>query len=379
MRSVMVTKFVPYPANSGGKLRSLAILRRLLDRGEVVLCCFDDDTSDADSLRRLGVDVRTVPWDTSIPNVVRGIAKARTGSAGRFWDRRLAALVRGATEEAQTDLLQVEYSQLAPYLNAGSARFKVLDYHNIESSLALSYARSSRELKARLAYVESVLLRRLEKQAAESADLVLVVSEQDRERLPGRAREVLVCPNGWDPGEVLPTAEQPVAAFVALMGWKPNADAAVWLVREVWPLVRAAVPDARLLLVGREPGRVVTELAAPDIEVTGTVPEIRPYLEQSMVALAPLLSGGGTRLKVLEALDAGRPLVSTSVGIDGLTDLIGKGVYVGDTPQEFARQMIDLFQHPARAREAGLEGAEAARNNYSWDGTLTSWYDRIAR
>ncbi|MCZ3388526.1 MAG: glycosyltransferase family 4 protein [Actinomycetia bacterium] len=375
----MVTKFVPYPANAGGRIRSLAILRRLLDQGEVVLCCFDDGSSDAAELRRLGIDVRTVPWDTSVPNVVRGIAKAHSGSAGRFWDRRLAALVRRACAEQPADLLQVEYSQLAPYLDVGSARLKVLDFHNIESSLALSFARSSRELKAWLAYPESVLLRRLEKKGAERADLVLVVSEEDRQRLPGRPREVLVCPNGWDPGEVLPASTEPVAAFVALMGWKPNSDAAVWLAREVWPLVRASVPDARLLLVGREPGRVVTDLAAPDIEVTGTVPEIAPYLQQSMVALAPLLSGGGTRLKVLEALNSGRPLVSTSVGIDGLTDLIGKGVFVGDSPADFAKEIVDLFGDPERARKAGLEGAEAARTHYSWDGTLRSWSERISR
>jgi glycosyltransferase involved in cell wall biosynthesis len=320
-----------------------------------------------------------VPWDTSVPNVVRGIAKAHTGSAGRFWDRRLADLISQACAEQPVDLLQVEYSQLAPYLDVGSARYKVLDFHNIESSLALSFARSSRELKAWLAYPESVLLRRLERKGAERADLVMVVSEQDRQRLPGNPREVLVCPNGWDPGEALPASSEPVAAFVALMGWKPNSDAAVWLAREVWPLVRSAVPEARLLLVGREPGRVVTDLAAPDIEVTGTVPEIAPYLQKSMVALAPLLSGGGTRLKVLEALDAGRPLVSTSVGIDGLTDLIGKGVFVGDTPADFAKEIIELFDDPERARKAGLEGAEAARSNYSWDGTLRSWSERVAR
>lgn len=373
----MVTKFVPSPANSGGKLRSLAVLRRLASLGEVVLCCFEDETGDPEELRREGIDVRTVPWRPNAPRVARGIARTHSGSAGRFWDRDLAREVERATRESPTDLLQVEYSQLGRYLTLGDARVRVLDFHNIESSLALSYARSSRTARARLALLESVLLRRLERRAAAWADVVVVVSEQDRDRMPGRPREMLVCPNGWDPTAPLAPAEEPVAAFVALLSWKPNVDAAVWLAREVWPSVRAAVPDARLLLVGREPAPAVRALASDDVEVTGTVPEIRPYLASARVALAPLLSGGGTRLKVLEALDAGRPLVSTSVGIDGLTDLTGHGVAVADEPEEFAKQIVILLRDRERATESGLSGARAVRERYSWDHVLAPWLDRV--
>ena len=377
MRSVMVTKFVPLPANSGGKLRSLAVLRRLARAGSVVLCCFQDATGDAEALRREGVDVRTVPWTPDLQHTARGVARTRSGSAGRFWDRRLADLVVSATQEAPTDLLQVEYSQLAPYLDLGTARTRVLDYHNIESSLALSYARSSATPRGRLAYLESFLLRRLERRAAGRADLVTVVSQEDGDRMPGRPRELLVCPNGWDPTSPLPPSDTPTAVFVALMAWKPNVDAAVWLGREVWPLVRAEMPEARLVLVGREPAAPVRALAAPDVEVTGTVPDVRPHLASARVALAPLLSGGGTRLKVLEALDAGRPLVSTSVGIDGLTDLVGRGVVVADEPQDFAKRVLELLRDPAAAAEAGLEGARAVREQYSWDRVLQPWLDRV--
>ena len=375
----MVTKFVPLPANSGGKLRSLAVLRRLAEVGDVVLCCFEDDPGGADELRSQGIDVRTVPWQPNLAHVVRGITKTRSGSAGRFWDRRLADEVRRALGEAPTDLLQVEYSQLAPYLRLGAARTRVLDYHNIESSLALSYARSSRTPRARLARLESVLLRRLERRAAGDADLVTVVSEQDRDRMPGAPSELLVCPNGWDPTTALPPAPTPTAVFVALMGWKPNIDAAVWLGREVWPLVRADMPEARLVLVGREPSAAVRDIAAPDIDVTGTVPDVRPYLASARVALAPLRSGGGTRLKVLEALDAGRPLVSTSVGIDGLADLVGRGVVVADEPAEFAKQVTELLRDPARAEAQGAIGARAVRECYSWDRVLRPWLERVVR
>jgi glycosyltransferase involved in cell wall biosynthesis len=375
----MVTKFVPSPANSGGKLRSLAIARRLAKvSDEMVLCCFSDATGDADALRELGIDVRTVPWKPDLQHVVRGIARTHTGSAGRFWDKGLATLVHDATREKPTDLLQVEYSQLASYLSVGSARRKVLDFHNIESSLATSFAKSSKTLKGRLAYVEAPLLRRRERLGAEQADLVTVVSTKDAERMPGRPRELLVCPNGWEPTEQLPPSEEPTAVFVALMGWKPNIDAAVWLGRDVWPLVRARMPEARLLLVGREPSAEVRALASADIEVTGTVPDVRPYLARARVALAPLRSGGGTRLKVLEALDAGRPIVSTTIGIEGLEDLVGDGALVADDAQGFADRVVELLSDPERAAKAGDVGHETVAERYAWDRVLAPWLERIA-
>lgn len=374
----MVTKFVPSPANSGGKLRSLAIARRLAKvSDELVLCCFSDATGDADALRELGIDVRTVAWHPDLQHVVRGVARTHTGSAGRFWDKGLAALVHEATREKPTDLLQVEYSQLASYLSVGSARRKVLDFHNIESSLATSFAKSSKTLKGRLAYVEAPLLRRRERLGAEQADLVTVVSTKDAERMPGHPRELLVCPNGWEPTEQLPPSVEPTAIFVALMGWKPNIDAAVWLGRDVWPLVRARMPEARLLLVGREPSAEVRALASDDIEVTGTVPDVRPYLARARVALAPLRSGGGTRLKVLEALDAGRPIVSTTIGIEGLEDLIGDGALVADDPQGFADRVVELLSDPERAAKAGEVGHETVAERYAWDRVLAPWLERI--
>ena len=375
----MVTKFVPSPANSGGKLRSLAIARRLAKvSDEMVLCCFSDATGDADALRELGIDVRTVPWQPDLQHVVRGIARTHTGSAGRFWDKGLAALVHEATREKPTDLLQVEYSQLASYLSVGSARRKVLDFHNIESSLATSFAKSSKTLKGRLAYVEAPLLRRRERLGAEQADLVTVVSTKDAERMPGHPREMLVCPNGWEPTEPLPPSDEPTAIFVALMGWKPNIDAAVWLGRDVWPLVRARMPEARLLLVGREPSAEVRALAVTRHRGHRHRAR-RPPVSRASPAwrVAPLRSGGGTRLKVLEALDAGRPIVSTTIGIEGLEDLIGDGALVADDAQGFADRVVELLSDPERAAKAGDVGHETVAERYAWDRVLAPWLERI--
>jgi glycosyltransferase involved in cell wall biosynthesis len=374
----MVTKFLPLPADSGGKQRSLAVLRRLAELGSVVLCAFDDGTADLAGLKALGVEVRSVRWTRpSGARLVRGILHAGSGSAGRFWDARLAAIVREATTEAPVDVLQVEYSTLAPYLRGTSARLRVLDLHNVESSLAASYARSVGPLRAIPVWGETLALWRLERAGLRRVDVAAVVSQRDRERLPRSPTEVLICPNGWEPGPPLPPATDPVVIFVALLSWRPNVDAAVWLAERVWPLVRRRRPDARLLLVGRSPTPKVQRLAGPDITVTGTVPDVRPYLAQARVAVAPLLSGGGTRLKVLEALDAGRPVVATPIGAEGLDDLVGRGVVVTDTPEAMADAVLDLLADDSRVTELGEAGRRGVADRYDWEVTLKPLIQRV--
>jgi glycosyltransferase involved in cell wall biosynthesis len=154
------------------------------------------------------------------------------------------------------------------------------------------------------------------------------------------------------------------------MGWAPNEDAALWLCRDIWPLVRERVPEAKLLLVGRDPSDALRARAGPGVEVTGTVPDVRPYLQRARIGLAPLRAGGGSRLKVLESLDAGRPVVATAKGIEGLDDLVGNGVAVADEPAQLADAIAELLADPERAASIGLEGRAAVADRHSWSTTL---------
>jgi glycosyltransferase involved in cell wall biosynthesis len=133
----------------------------------------------------------------------------------------------------------------------------------------------------------------------------------------------------------------------------------------------AELPEARLLLVGRSPAPEVRALAGPTVEVTGTVADVTPYLQRARVAVAPLRSGGGTRLKILEALGAGRPVVATRIGAEGLDDLAGGGgVTLADEPAAMARAIVELLRDPARAQELGRAGHDSVNARFAWDATL---------
>ncbi len=368
----MVTKFVPLPDNDGGKQRALALATRLARGAEVVLCAYDDGDGDVAGLKRLGIDVRSVPWRPTARRAGRGVVRTRSVSAGRFYSAELVDEVHRAATEDRVDLLQVEYLQMVPLARGVAAGRRVLDLHNVESALMRSYARVGKGPAGILARAEAAALGAMERAVVPGFDTVVVVSEKERHRLPAGVGHVLVCPNGRDPDPLGPPphAPSPTAAFVATMGWAPNVDAALWFGAEVWPEVHRRSPDARLLLVGRDPAPSVRALASASVEVSGTVSDVRPYLAQARVAVAPLRSGGGTRLKILEALDAGRPVVATSVAVDGLEDLIGEGVVVADDAPAMIEALSDLLDDPDRAAALGRAGHDAVAARHTWDVAL---------
>jgi glycosyltransferase involved in cell wall biosynthesis len=190
---------------------------------------------------------------------------------------------------------------------------------------------------------------------------------------------VVVCPNGIDMPAPLAEATTATVAFVATMGWAPNTDAALWLGRDIWPRVLHQLPGARLLLVGRDPTPAVRALASESIEVSGTVADVRPYLARSRVTVAPLRSGGGTRLKLLEALGVGRPVVATSIGVDGLEDLVGRGVMVADDSAGIADALVGLLKEPEAAADMGRAGHDAVAAEHSWDGALAPLLEAVSR
>jgi glycosyltransferase involved in cell wall biosynthesis len=377
MRTVMVTKFLPLPADSGGRQRSLAIARRLAAQGELVLCAYDDGKADVTGLRDLGIDVRSIPWQPSPLHVIPGVAATRSLSASRFWSPAFIRQVRSAVQEAPIDLLQVEYLQLSFAARGLAARHRVLDLHNVESELVASQARSHRGPASLLYRAEAAALRAMERRVIGEFDPVVVVSARERSRLPSGGGRTLVCPNGQDPPVLLPEATAPVVAFVATLGWAPNVEAALWLGRDIWPEVVRRVPGARLLLVGRDPAPEVQALAAPDVEVTGTVADVSPFLAQARVLVAPLLAGGGTRLKIMEALGAGRPVVATTIGCDGLQDLVGRGVVLADDTATMVEKITELLTDAPTARLLGKKGHDAIIEGHTWDRALAPLFEAV--
>src|SRR5438093_4358647 len=197
----------------------------------------------------------------------------------------------------------------------------------------------------------------LERELARNVDLVLTCSERDAGAFRDMgARRVRVVPNAIPPLEAPLVAQRHDVVFVGSLDWRPNADAAVLLAKEIWPRCRALLPGARLVIVGRNPPLNVQALASHDVAIEGSVPSVRPYLDRAFATAIPLRAGSGTRIKILEAWAAGVPVIASRIAAEGLPCSDGKDLILAEEPSDFARALVRLWRDRQLADELVREG-----------------------
>jgi glycosyltransferase involved in cell wall biosynthesis len=236
----------------------------------------------------------------------------------------------------------------------------------------------------RLAFkLEAAKMMRYEHQAVKRFHHVIAVSEHDRDlmsKMTEQAR-ISVVPTGVDLANYAAVAgEEPnngsaQVLFLGSMDWEANIDGVDYFCHEVWPAVRAAVPDAKFLVVGRNPPQRITKWSSDSVQITGRVESVLPYLRDAAVFVVPLRIGGGTRLKIYEAMAAGKAVVSTTIGAEGLDIHDGKDILLADDEATFARSVIELLVNHERRRQLGAEAASLAAR-YDWP-IITNEFERI--
>ena len=373
MRLLFLAPNVPSPMTGGGSLRMYQMLRFLGRRFEVDLVAPApaDVEGDARDLRASCRDVELVP-----------------PSRGRLWrrllrlgpyerDPALAAAVRRRLASGTYGAVQIEKPAMLPYVPRDVRLPAVLDLWAYGSTGALRALRHERSLAGR-----ARTLLQLARSSAFDALCwpqlahILVVSEIDRERClrarPGSS--VVVVPNGVDCERILPgrpgDSGPPVLVFSGDMGFAPNVHAAVLLATQIFPDVRRAYPDAVLRLVGRNPDRQVLALRSEAVAVTGEVSDMLPHLQAATVYAAPHFTGAGTRTKLLEAMAAGLPTVTTSVGIEGIEAVDGREVVVADDASAIIAAIRRLLSRPDERRRLGAAARRLAEARYDWSRCL---------
>jgi glycosyltransferase involved in cell wall biosynthesis len=247
----------------------------------------------------------------------------------------------------------------------------VLFQHNVESVLWARQAREERHTVKRVVYkIEAAKMARYEARTVERFARVIAVSEADRQAMASMTdpERIAVVPTGVDTRRYTPSAQPPrdgLVLFLGSMDWEPNIDGVDYFCREIWPAVQDAVPQARFRVVGRNPAASVRRLASESVEITGTVPSVLEHLHEASVVVVPLRIGGGTRLKIYEAMAAGKAVVSTTIGAEGLDVHHGQNILIADDPGAFARSVVDLLRDgQARRRMQDAAVALAALNDW---------------
>ena len=391
-RILFLTPQLPYPPQQGTAIRNYNLIAQAAQRHEVHLLSFVESssgTTDTGPLQDLCASIHTVPlsqrsrWrrlqtvlTSPLPDIVHRLHST-------LFYPKLEQVVRDTTP---LDVIEIEGLEMAEYgLHAARTATApvprlVYDAHNAEYLLQKRICESdSRQPRrwpgALYSWVQWQKLRRYEAAVCRQVQRVFACSAADGDALARLVPNLkaTIIPNGVDtelyrPGAVSPLPLGPQAlVFTGKMDFRPNVDAMLWFGTAVLPIIRQTVPQAQLYVVGKNPHPRLAPLRdTPGITLTGFVEDVRPYVAAAAVYVAPLLTGGGTRLKVLEAMAMGKAVISTTLGCEGIDATPGRDVVLADEAADMAAQVVGLLRDPARCAALGRAARLFVEQHFDW-------------
>jgi glycosyltransferase involved in cell wall biosynthesis len=383
-----------FPADTGGKIRTLNVLRHLAQWHEITYLCnveTNEHRQARSQMEQLGLRVETVERRTIGRASVRfwlklliNLASEEPLSIQKNFDLRVRKRARLLVRCEPYDLVICDFLHTAKHASSMVGIPRILFQHNVEAQILQRHATRDGGGGLRRAYV-SLQCRRtraFESAAGRWFDAIVAVSENDRctfQRDYGwqhvRTIDTAVDLDYFQPPSEPPRTDHCV--FVGSLDWMPNADGVQWFVRGVWPQVRAAKPHATFSIVGRNPPAAISRLReVSGVEVIGCVPDVRPQLAKACIAVVPLHVGGGTRLKIFEAMAMGKAVVSTSLGAEGLTVADGKHLALADSVDQFAQRVIELMDNMAMRQRMGQQALCLVRKRFGAE-TIARQFEQI--
>lgn len=380
MKILYLCHRVPYPPDKGDKIRAYHHLAHLVKSHQVHVACLADTPGDLDHARSLeklcaSVDVAYRTTARSLFQAAVALPMGRSLSIAAFDSPELRAQVERRLEQDNPDVLVAYSAAMAQYIEGIQGRPRVLDFVDADSEKLRTYGHMRSFPQSALYALEANRLARYEGRMASLFDASIFISEAEAEivRRSHAEREFAVIPNGVDLDAFRPRmdgaqAQDPVVVFTGAMGYYPNADAVIYFANDVFPLVKAKIPNARFVIVGRDPTSAVRRLSRPpDVTVTGFVPDVRPFLAEAAVAVAPFRMARGVQNKVLEAMASGLPVVGTTIAFQGLAAGVEDGIRIADTPDSLAGEVASLLTDAPRRLAMGQAARAFVERHHRWE------------
>ena len=384
MRILFLAFEVPYPLDRGGRIKTFHYLKALTRNHQVSLAALTRTRDCVERLKFLQselslVDVHSILIDLSrlrkFGLALSSLWQAEPAVMSLYANAEGKRLVERLLDGCHFDLIYVDHLHMAQYVPSQTPAPTLLDQHNVESVILQRFADRQSLMPVRwFARREHRKMMCYEAEMCRRFDAIWVTTEVDRKLISPwllPQQHVQVLPIGVDTDYFQPDGRKQdphTVISVGTLSWPPNADGVLWFYDRVFSLIKKQVSDSKFMIVGANPPPSIQRLAEdPAVEVTGWVDDIRSYMARSTVMVVPLRGGSGMRVKILNALAMGLPVVSTSVGCEGIAVTPGDDILVADDVDVFVRQIVALFEDAQLQRRLSRNGIMLIRERYSWN------------
>lgn len=388
MKILFLSRWYPFPPDNGSKIRVSNLLRGLCQQHKVTLISFFNPEDGKPAKELLGAtpdEIRLCPYREFDPHRSRALLGYLSRAPRYLIDTHsseMDALIQAATQDEQYDLVIASQLSMAAYYR--SFRSIPAIFEEVELGIyqpdETGGSGTWRGLRQRFTWSKQ---RRFTARLVENFRLCTVASDIERHLLATVAPDfssVYVIPNSIaveEPHRSISDRIPGSLVFTGSLRFTPNYEAMAWFLHEIYPLIKAEMPEAHLKISGDPGSRTLP--AAPNVQLTGKLPDVRSLLTSSAVSLAPIRSGGGTRLKILESMALGTPVVATSKGVEGLDVRDGEHLLIADSPTAFARAVLQILREPSQVGEMVANAFELVRTRYNWQHVLPRFMSLVER
>lgn len=376
---------MPYPTDAGEKIRVFNIIKHISQAHEVSLITQimkQHEKQFIPELKKYCSRVDTVLLRKRsklehLPGVIRCLVSGEPLDNKFVFVDEMKKKIQKITYSESFDIVQIEHSIMAPYIKAISMANnskKVLTFHNIASLQYKRIFKTERIISNKIrSFINWIQMKKWEAKFAMNFDLCVTMSDSEKQILQSKNPKlnIAVIPNGVDVENFKPLPDNfrtNNLLYIGKMGYQPNVDAVLYFIKEIFPLIKIQIRDAKFFVVGSNPTKEIKQLGKNEnIIVTGYVDDVQPFYEQCAISVVPLRGGSGTRLKILESMAFGRPVISTSIGCEGLHVCNNENIIISDKPEEFARKTIELLQNVNFREKISKNARNLVEHNYSWE------------
>jgi sugar transferase (PEP-CTERM/EpsH1 system associated) len=391
LKTLYLSQRVPYPPNKGEKIRTFHQIEYLLRKGhEITLACPHSEVSELplfqDFSKQYKIQIKTRKLGASYARYLSGLVQNKPLSVSNFYSPDLQMEIDLLISEGRFQNIVCTSSSMAEYIFRSKSLPEcdqkpklIMDFMDLDSDKWSQYSQSSKPLMKWVYQRESRLLSKFEQKVHQHFDACFFISQAEIDLFCKAVQcdnPPLAIGNGIDsdtfsPAEHPPDNKSPVFIFTGVMDYKPNIDAALWFAQKIWPQVIEKYPGARFIIAGMNPSQHIIALKrVQGIEITGFVDDIMPYYHQSDCFVAPLRIARGVQNKVLQAFSCGLPVISTSMGAEGIDCTEGKDILIADSPEAFLSKIENLFTNKLLYASIKKNALELVHTHYTWDAEL---------